>query len=411
MAEVYDRWHKSRPGEADKPCGEHTSKTRKMVASSEHGQGKRWQVRWRDASGKQCKENFAKKAAADKRADEVQADLDRGTYVDPERKKQDFRTFAEEWRTSATHRERTEVNVERALRLHVYPTFGNRPPAAINRTDVRAWVKERSQVLAPISLRTPWNALTAVMSAAVADGIITSNPCHGVELPEPRNAEVVPLEPLVVKALMQAASDRYRAAVRLDGTTGLRGGELFGLEDHHIDLDTREVIVEQQLIGPDKGVPYLGPPKTDKSYRTGRLSASAAEAIKLHREMFPPREVEIEDRTDPRKPKWRKARLLFLSEANAPVRRGSWAKTWARIVRRADKLLEEWGSPLRVPEGATLHDLRHFYASVLIKHGATVKKVQRLLGHAKPSITWDLYVHLWEDDEDDTADIMDAVLA
>ncbi|ANZ18813.1 tyrosine-type recombinase/integrase [Streptomyces noursei] len=68
------------------------------------------------------------------------------------------------------------------------------------------------------------------------------------------------------------------------------------------------------------------------------------------------------------------------------------------------------GSPLRVPEGTTLHDLRHFFASVLIKHGATVKKVQRLLGHAEPSITWDLYVHLWEDDEDDTADIIDAVL-
>lgn len=48
---------------------------------------------------------------------------------------------------------------------------------------------------------------------------------------------------------------------------------------------------------------------------------------------------------------------------------------------------------------------------MLIKHGATVKKVQRLLGHAKPSITGDLYVHLWEDDEDDTADIPDGVLS
>ncbi|WP_229852155.1 integrase [Streptomyces albospinus] len=40
-----------------------------------------------------------------------------------------------------------------------------------------------------------------------------------------------------------------------------------------------------------------------------------------------------------------------------------------------------------------------------------MKKVQRLLGHAKPSITWDLCAHLWKDDEDDTADIIDAVLA
>ncbi|WP_438488079.1 hypothetical protein [Streptomyces sp. S186] len=79
MADVYDRWHKSRPAKDDKPCGEHTSRTRRMVASSEHGKGKRWQVRWRDASGKQCKENFEKKAKADTRANEVLADLDRGT--------------------------------------------------------------------------------------------------------------------------------------------------------------------------------------------------------------------------------------------------------------------------------------------------------------------------------------------
>ncbi|MEU4844023.1 tyrosine-type recombinase/integrase [Streptomyces gilvosporeus] len=103
---------------------------------------------------------------------------------------------------------------------------------------------------------------------------------------------------------------------------------------------------------------------------------------------------------------------MFVSEVHAPVRRGSWAKTWARIVRRANKLLEEeWGARLRVLEDTPPHALRHFFASVLIKHGAAVKKVQRLLGHAKPSIMWDLCVHLREDDEDDTADSIDAVLA
>ena len=50
VAEVYDRWHKSRPGKDDKPCREHSSKTRKLVPSGDHGKGKRWQVRWRDGS-------------------------------------------------------------------------------------------------------------------------------------------------------------------------------------------------------------------------------------------------------------------------------------------------------------------------------------------------------------------------
>ncbi len=48
---------------------------------------------------------------------------------------------------------------------------------------------------------------------------------------------------------------------------------------------------------------------------------------------------------------------------------------------------------------------------MLIQHGASVKKVQRRLGHAKPSITLDLYVHLYEDDEDTTAAIIDEALA
>jgi integrase len=66
---------------------------------------------------------------------------------------------------------------------------------------------------------------------------------------------------------------------------------------------------------------------------------------------------------------------------------------------------------VRVPEGTTLHDLRHFYASVLIKNGATPKQVRMRLGHAKPSITLNVYTHRWEAEADRTADMMEAVLS
>ncbi|WP_228395883.1 tyrosine-type recombinase/integrase [Streptomyces sp. RB17] len=51
----------------------------------------------------------------------------------------------------------------------------------------------------------------------------------------------------------------------------------------------------------------------------------------------------------------------------------------------AERPPEEVGQQGPVPEDTTLHDLRHFYASVLIKNGATPKQVQMRLGHAKPS--------------------------
>ena len=57
MADVYDRWHLSRPPADAEPCAVHSTKTQTVFPSAEHGVGQRWQVRYRDFSGKQCKEN------------------------------------------------------------------------------------------------------------------------------------------------------------------------------------------------------------------------------------------------------------------------------------------------------------------------------------------------------------------
>ena len=50
----------------------------------------------------------------------------------------------------------------------------------------------------------------------------------------------------------------------------------------------------------------------------------------------------------------------------------------------------------------TLHDLRHFYASGLIAEGCDVVTVQHALGHSTPSVTLDIYSHLWPKAEDRT---------
>ncbi|UOE43091.1 tyrosine-type recombinase/integrase [Agromyces larvae] len=48
-----------------------------------------------------------------------------------------------------------------------------------------------------------------------------------------------------------------------------------------------------------------------------------------------------------------------------------------------------------LPDGFRLHDLRHYYASLLIASGLDVKTVSTLVRHASPSITLDVYGHLW----------------
>jgi len=56
----------------------------------------------------------------------------------------------------------------------------------------------------------------------------------------------------------------------------------------------------------------------------------------------------------------------------------------------------------------TLHDLRHTAASLAISGGATVKAVQRMLGHESPVLTLSTYAGLFEDDLDELGDAMSA---
>lgn len=259
--------------------------------------------------------------------------------------------------------------------------------------------------------------------------MIRYNPCDGVKLPAARKPEITPLSVWAVGALVDSAPGWYRAMILLAAASGLRQGELFGLEVEHLDFRRGVVLVQQQIITPDKGDPYLGEPKTHESYREVPVARAAMGALAEHLERYPAKWTEIEDRTDAHRPKVRKAQFVFLNELGSVVGRSGWSHMWQKLRRVANRSLEEqhlklharWRkrgcpegeepAPQRVPEDATMHDLRHFYTSVLIKHRESVKTVQKRLGHAKPSITLDIYTHLWPHDQDTTRSAVEATLA
>jgi integrase len=81
------------------------------------------------------------------------------------------------------------------------------------------------------------------------------------------------------------------------------------------------------------------------------------------------------------------------------VRRSSFGDVWRAAVKAAG-----------APTGTGIHQLRHYYASLLIRHGESVKVVQARLGHASASQTLDIYSHLWPDSDDRTRTAVDSVL-
>jgi integrase len=63
-----------------------------------------------------------------------------------------------------------------------------------------------------------------------------------------------------------------------------------------------------------------------------------------------------------------------------------------------------------LPVGFRYHDLRHYFASLLIASDADVKTVQARLRHASAKTTLDTYGHIWPDRDESTRAAVDAVI-
>jgi integrase len=382
---VYDRWHRTVDG--------------RRVRSAAYGQGKRWQARWRDSSGRQRKQNFERQVDADRALAAVKVDLPRGTYVDPRAGRVGFGAYAERWRAAQVHRATTAAQVETHLRRHVYPTFGDRALGAIRPSEVQAWVRGLEQHLAPSTIGVVYSFVVGIFRAAVRDRLIAASPCVGVRLPKPEPKRVEPLATERVEDLIAAMPERYRALVVLAAGTGLRQGECFGVELDRVDFLRRTLRVDQQLVTMPGKPPYLAAPKTPASYRTVPLPRVVVDALAAHLAAFPAVRVEITDATAKPEPKSRLAALVFTTAAGRPVPRTRFSPIWRPAAAAAG-----------LGDGVTFHDLRHHFASLLIRHGESVKVVQKRLGHKSALESLDTYGHLWPDAEDRTREAVDTVL-
>jgi integrase len=196
---------------------------------------------------------------------------------------------------------------------------------------------------------------------------------------------------------------RWRAMVQLGVAAGPRVSEALGLTVDRTGLKPPSpkptLRIDRQLVV-RKGEPaYLGPPKRKASRRDVPVPRVLVKALAEHLSAFPsaPREMVCRDEAGRT---WAEVvELVFTTARGEPLTRSRFGDAWRAAVKTAG-----------LPAGTSYHDLRHFYASLLIDHGESVKVVQRRLGHASATETLDTYSHLWPDSEDRTRDAVDSVL-
>jgi integrase len=356
----------------------------------------RYRVRYRSPEGDSRSKTFGRLVDAEAFLTQVEHSKLVGEYVDSKAARVTFGEYALRWAEAQPHRATTAEGVESILRRHVLPTFGGRQLSAIRTSDVQAWVSSlvvdvvgssgevERRGLAPSTVVTVYGKVAAIFRAAVEDRLIARSPCtRRVRLPRQDGAEVVPMEPEQVRAMVEAVGARYRALVVLLAGTGLRPGEALGLTVDRVDFLRRTIRVDRQLITMAGEAPRFGPCKTAASVRTVPAPDAVLAELARHLEQFPTGALG----------------LIFTDSKGDPIRRNALGHLWRRAA-----------GPAGV-EGFTPHDLRHYAASVLIDQGASVKAVQRHLGHGSATTTLDTYAHLWPDAEDTTRRALAAGLA
>ena len=92
--------------------------------------------------------------------------------------------------------------------------------------------------------------------------------------------------------------------------------------------------------------------------------------------------------------------LVFTLDGGEPITRQAFGRIWRPAAAAAG-----------LTTGTGMHALRHYYASLLIRYGESVKTVQARLGHASAAETLDTYSHLWPDSDDRTREAIDSAAA
>ena len=334
-----------------------------------------WRARYRDDAGKEHAKHAKRKVDAQRWLDQQTAALVRGDHVDPKAGRTSVKTYAEQWQQIQVSSTGTKRIVDNALRLHVIPELGQHKIAAVRRSHIQALVKGlEAKGLAAGSVRNIYEVAAQVFAAAVDDRLIALSPCMKINLPRVDGAEVDVPSIEEVQDVRDALPVRWRPVITTLAGSGLRIGELLGLQVSDVDFLRRTIRVDKQRLQSGE----VAPTKS-RATRTVPVGQVVIDTLAAHLAENPNDGALISD------------------EIGEPLRYGRWKK-----------LLQNAGETAGV--AVTSHSFRHFAASALISGGASVKQTQMFLGHASAVITLRTYAHLFPGDEDRTRNVLDAAL-
>lgn len=338
---------------------------------------------YRLADGKKRRKTFDRQRDAERWANSEEQKVVDGSRRDPARGRMKWGDWCETWWPSR-RLEPGSMRSQLSLREHhVQPRWADVPLNEIEHLEVQAWVNSLTPGLSSSSARQAYYQLSASMKAAVRAGHIAYTPCYGVSLPTLPPAPERYLSTDEIEELFYHFDGVYRLLIETLLDTGMRLGEAVALHRHRIDFEAKTIEVIEIWDQYNKVI---------KSYPKGKRRRTVP--------LTPHLERLVNDWIRSHPPDGTCGFLhakgsVCRSELIMPGPRGA-------VIDPHNFTGVKWklGLDLAGIGHARPHDLRHTFASRLVRAGVAMARVQRLLGHDSITTT-ERYSHLEDDGHDE----------
>lgn len=236
--------------------------------------------------------------------------------------------------------------------------------------------------------------ISAVLKQAVKEGLIPFNVAANADVPKVEKKEVDSLQtadlPAILKAL-ESEPMKWKVITHLLLITGARRGEILGLKWSAVDFQNNRIhICNNVLYYPDVGI-YQDKPKTETSNRWIALPSATMDLLTAWK---------TEQEADAKKKGsfYKNPEGLLFTQENGSLMCPDSVTTYLRRFSEKNNL------PHINP-----HKFRHTMASMLIFNNVDVASVSRRLGHSQISTTTDIYCHVIEEADKQSADILSGI--
>jgi integrase len=176
----------------------------------------------------------------------------------------------------------------------------------------------------------------------------------------------------------------YYMTLKIAIHTGMRRGEVLGLQWKHVDLKEQKISVTQSLVYDEDGFRFSDL-KTASSKRLISIDNDLTNELKKYKAQQNQFKLALGSEYHDRD-------LVCCREDGRPIYPRTLAIHFDSLIKKAS-----------VPK-IRLHDLRHTHATILLKLGENPKVVSERLGHSTVTMTLDTYSHVTPDMQKRTAD-------